>query len=288
MKFLFAVSMICSFNCSAQSNIFIEKKMKSPDAKDSLLIYYNSIQVNNFFDNNKLYTKISEEKIENKNELYNSLESARSIFYKVRKDGSLKNTNDPDSIKINPGYRDIAFKEYYKKVDDYRFFQRELENQVINATSPMPLYDFRICPIVINKYKCEDKSSIYFGDIVNIPMYIPVLVKPYSMLTEEEIISRAEIFKNYNQSVVDTEAKNETSSVYNENNYRKGSAVFYFNNAGSGSIIGFMNSGVFRKVRKEEYKEYVVMKYAQEFLENEERLNNWLKAQYGGYCVFVK
>jgi len=143
------------------------------------------------------------------------------------------------------------------------------------------LYDSRICPFVVNEYKCEDKSSIYFGDIVNIPLYVPVVVKPFSMLTDEEKVLRVSILKTNAQSRLSTVSKNEISSSLvpkqNETNYRKGVAVFYFNNAGSGSIIGFMNCGVFRKLRKEEYKEFIVMKYAQDFLENEERFNNWLK-----------
>jgi hypothetical protein len=152
------------------------------------------------------------------------------------------------------------------------------------------LYDSRIYPFVVNEYKCEDKSSIYFGDIVNIPLYVPVVVKPFSMLTDEEKKSRVAILNKKNPSNLNIVSNSEKTNINfdNEYNYRKGSAVFYFNNAGSGSIIGFMNAGVFRKVRKEEYKEFVVMKYAQDFLENEERLNSWLKHQYGGYCVFVR
>jgi len=292
MKLLFAVFMLCGCNCYSQNKNVFEKKIKDPEVKDSLLIYNNAIQVNKFFENNKLYTKTKTQKIENKNDIFNSLESARSIFYKIRKDVSIKNTNDPDYIKINPGYSDIAYNQYYQKLDEYKFFQRELENQIINAESPISLYDSRICPFVVNEYKCEDKSSIYFGDIVNIPLYIPVVVKPFSMLTDEEKVLRVSILKTNAQSTLSTVSKNEISSslVTNQNeiNYRKGNAVFYFNNAGSGSIIGFMNCGVFRKLRKEEYKEFVVMKYAQDFLENEERFNNWLKIRYGGYCVYIR
>ena len=290
MKFLFAVFIICGCNAYSQSKYFIENKTTKPNTKDSLIIYDNAIKVDKFFENNKLYTKASSHKIENKNEIFNLLENARDVFFKIRNDVSANSTNDPDYIKVNPGYTDITYKQYYKKFDEYRFFQRELENQIINATSPMPMYDIRICPYVINEYKCEDKSSIYYGDIVNIPMYVPVVVKPFSMLTVEEKKSRAEILNKIIPSNLSIVSKNEKSNINfdNEYNYRKGSAVFYFNNAGSGSIIGFMNSGVFRKVRKEEYKEFVVMKYAQDFLENEERLNNWLKLQYGGYCVFVR
>jgi hypothetical protein len=290
MKFLFAVFIICGCNAYSQSKYFIENKTNKPNTKDSLIIYDNAIKVDKFFENNKLYTKVSSHKIENKNEIFNLLQNARDVFFKIRNDVSPNNTNDPDYIKVNPGYTDITYKQYYKKIDEHRFFQRELENQIINATSPMPMYDSRICPYVINEYKCEDKSSIYFGDIVNIPMYIPVVVKPFSMLTDEEKKARVEILKKKNQTTSIAVSKNKATPVFadNGNNNRKGNAVFYFNNAGSGSIIGFMNCGVFRKVRKEEYKEFVVMKYAQDFLENEERFNKWLKIRYGSYCVYVR
>jgi hypothetical protein len=290
MKFLSAVLLICGCNGYSQTQTFFNRKIKEPNAKDSMMIYINAIKVNNFFENNKLYTKIKSKEIDDENDLFNSLENARIVFFKIRKKGSVKKTNEPDYIKINPGYLDISFNQSYKKIDEYRFFQRELENQIINAGSPMSLFDLRICPFVINEYKCEDKTSIYFGDIVNIPMYLPVLVKPFSILTNEEKYVRAEILKKNDQGSVTKVSKNESTNDYfeNLNNYRKGNAVFYFNNSGSGSIIGFMNSGVFRKVRKEEYKEFMVMKYAQDFLENEERFNNWLRLQYGGYCLHVR
>ena len=288
MKFFFASLMLFGCFGYSQSQHDFVKQIKEPDIKDSLLIYNNAIKINKFFENNKLYTKTASREIDNKNEIFNALENARIVFFKIRNDGSVNNLNDPDYIKVNPLYTDITYQQYYKKVDEYKFFQRELENQIINANSPMSLYDNRICPFVINEYKCEDKSSIYYGDIVNIPMYIPVVVKPFRMLTVEENKLRAEIINRKNQSTVAVIPKNETTVDKNEYKSIKGNAVFYFNNSGSGSIIGFMNCGIFRKLRKEEYKEFVVMKYAQDFLENEELFKNWLKLQFGGYCVFVR
>jgi len=71
-------------------------------------------------------------------------------------------------------------------------------------------------------------------------------------------------------------------------NDRKGLPVYLFNGCGSGSIIGFMDNGSFRKVRREEYQELMVQKYAQDLLENEENFKVWLRIQYGGYCVAVR
>jgi hypothetical protein len=271
------------------------------------------------------------------------------------------------STKPNPNYKDITYRDYYQEIDEYRFYQRELENQIVNKESPAPIYDNRVCPVVVNEYKCLDSTSVFFGDIVNIPLYIPVIVKPASMLTSAEKITREEILKNeYNipsppkkekqlakapapvkvitqtpQTIVKTEApsmpikiapvetvgitkpeivKTELKSIPVKQLPvaaaveipvatkpepktiaaiastpvekpildRKGLPVYYFNGAGSGSIIGFMNNGNFRKVRKEEYQELMVMKYAQDLLENEDRFKTWLRIQYGGYCVAVR
>lgn len=344
MKYALAIAMMMPFFAHSQCTNVYGRRVDCPTLQDSMVLYNNAVKVQDFFENNKLYVKTRTVKIVNeddKRDVFNKLQQARSIFVLIRNEKLNSAQEDKfASTKPNPNYKDITYKDYYQEIDEYRFYQRELENQIVNKEAPEPIYDNRVCPVVVNEYKCIDSSSVFFGDIVNIPLYIPVIVKPASMLTSAEKTTREEILKNdYNipappkkekqlakapaplkvntpiePAIVKTETqpkaikqepvmttpvipvviKQESIAaipsapvekpVYD----RKGLPVYYFNGAGSGSIIGFMDNGNFRKVRKEEYQELMVMKYAQDLLENEDKFKTWLRIQYGGYCVAVR
>lgn len=396
MKIVLGIAMMLPFFAHSQCTNVYGRRVDCPTIQDSIVLYNNAVKVQEFFDNSKIYAKTRTVKIVNEDEkrdIFNKLQQARSIFVMIRNEKLNSAQEDKfASTKPNPNYKDITYRDYYHEIDEYRFYQRELENQIVNKESPTPIYDNRVCPVVINEYKCLDSTSVFFGDIVNIPLYIPVIVKPASMLTSAEKITREEILKNdYNipsppkkekqvakapapvkvitqapQAIVKTEApslpikkatiepivtttpeivkteapslpikkapvetvvitkpeilKTELQSIPVKQLPvvaaveipvatkpepktiaaiasttvekpildRKGLPVYYFNGAGSGSIIGFMNNGNFRKVRKEEYQELMVMKYAQDLLENEDRFKTWLRIQYGGYCVAVR
>lgn len=344
MKIVLCITMMLPFFAQSQCTNIYGRRVECPTLQDSMVLYNNAIKVQDFFENNKLYVKTRTVKIVNeddKRDIFNKLQQARSIFVLIRNEKLNSAQEDKfASTKPNPNYKDITYKDYYQEVDEYRFYQRELENQIVNKEAPAPIYDNRVCPVVVNEYKCIDSNSVFYGDIVNIPLYIPVIVKPASMLTSAEKTTREEILKNdYNipappkkekqlakapaplkvntpiePAIVKTETqpkaikqepvmttpvipvviKQESIAaipsapvekpVYD----RKGLPVYYFNGAGSGSIIGFMDNGNFRKVRKEEYQELMVMKYAQDLLENEDKFKTWLRIQYGGYCVAVR
>jgi len=346
MKIVLGIAMMLPFFAHSQCTNVYGRRVDCPTIQDSMVLYNNAVKVQDFFDNSKLYVKTRTVKIVNeddKRDIFNKLQQARSIFVLIRNEKLNSAQEDKfASTKPNPNYKDITYRDYYQEIDEYRFYQRELENQIVNKESPAPIYDNRVCPVVVNEYKCLDSTSVFFGDIVNIPLYIPVIVKPASMLTSAEKITREEILKNeYNipsppkkekqlakapapvkvitqtpQTIVKTELKSipvkqlpvaaaveipvatkpepktiaaiASTPVEKPILDRKGLPVYYFNGAGSGSIIGFMNNGNFRKVRKEEYQELMVMKYAQDLLENEDRFKTWLRIQYGGYCVAVR
>ncbi len=272
----------------SQSVNVLGKKSTGSDFKDSLFIYYNAIRVNAFFDSNRAYIKTRTREIKtqkDKKEVFVLLQQARNLFYILRSNEDVNNKQDKSAyVKPNPLYKDINYAQYFRQVDDNIFYQRELENQIINSDAPMPAYDKRINPFLINEYKCVDSSSIYYGDIVNIPLYIPVIVKPFSLLTLSEHELRNHLLQN--------EKHNETMStkikvvdVLKTEIIPTGSPVFLYNQYGSGSIIGFIKNRVFRKLRPEEYKKFVVQKYAQNLLENIENLNKWIKLHYGAYCI---
>jgi len=286
------VMMWASASFSQCANVF-NKQVNCPDLKDSMFIYNNAVKVNDFFEKSSLYKKTRTRDIrseKDKKDIFVTLQQARGLFFVVRKDGALPNEDEKFmAIKPSPKYKDIDYSQYFQEVDEYRFYQRELENQIINADAPMPMYDNRISPVVVNEYKCIDTSSIYYGDVVNIPLYIPVVVKPVSMLTSSEQVMRKEILDPTPSPVAKTneiiELPIDAASRVQAIGEIKGLPVYLYDNNGSGSIIGFMNNGKFRIVRPEEYKEFVVLKYAQDLLENKENLKKWLKIHYGDYCI---
>jgi hypothetical protein len=276
------------------------KSITCPDFDDSLVIYNNSLKVYEFYDNNPQYMKVSSREVVNsqeKKEVFDDMQKSRRLFYVLRQDAGSKSKSDQKAINESGyNYNVVSYSQYYQVVDDYRFYQRELENQILNTDAPMPIYDNRIAPVVVNEYKCVDTSSVYYGDIVNIPMYIPVVVKPVSLLTPSEMSIRNEILhieikpiKVITEKVVEKTDSSKASKVYAEpGELNTGSAVFLYNSSGSGSIIGFMKNGRFRKLRREEYAQFAVLKYAQDFLEDDARVEKWVKGKYGDVMYVSK
>lgn len=260
------------------------KNAMCPTWQDSLVIYNNAEKLKIFFSNSRSYVKTNTIKIYNdddKRRVFNAIVNARISFVKIRNE-KLTSNHTSENKKKNIDGTDISFSEYYHRINQFTFYQRELENQIINKDIPVTLYDSRISPVLIEEYKCIDSASRYFGDLVNIPQYIPVLIKPVSLLTKTEIQIRKEILKNEYGIDFSYEPQSE-QMVFN-----RGLPVFCMNGLGSGSIVGFMNNGKFSKIKKEEYKQFLVRKEVQHLLENDEQFNNWLKIRYGSYCNILK
>ena len=191
--------------------------------------------------------------------------------------------------------------------------------------APASIYDLRIAPIVVNEYKCLDSNNVHFGDMVNIPLYIPVAVKPVALLTPAEVVLRNEILDKKPVPVVEEKeeqpiavtvqpieqpvaiVEKEEVKIETQSQARKtvenpipetipssvvakpadyiGIPLYYKNDYGGASIIGFLNNRKLIKIRPEDYKAYGVPKFAQELLENEEQLAKWFKMKYGEYCL---
>jgi hypothetical protein len=92
--------------------------------------------------------------------------------------------------------KNIPIDEYYERIDEYRFYQRELECGILNTTSPFPVYDIRIAPLYMNVYRNHSAKDDYNGDEVEVALYIPVTVKPYELLTDAELEFRKKVLGN--------------------------------------------------------------------------------------------
>jgi hypothetical protein len=305
LTILFAIISMC---CQAQCYDVYGSSSDCPTKEDSLVIYNNAFSVYQFYENNKDYIKTRSTEVVTKNdkkEVFESLQLARRMFNIIRKElASIKEKESKFAAgKPKDGYEDITYSQYYQIVDDYRFYQRELESQIINANAPMSIYDSRICPIMVNEYKCIDTSSVYYGDLVNLPLYIPVVVKPFTLLTAAELNLRNEILH-----IIPKVIKTDTISplkatvaeikkadtlprkmvkreyVIKENNeYVKGYPVYAAYQYGGGALIGFLINGKFRKIKPSEYIQYAVPPYARQLLENDLELNKMLQIKFGVY-----
>jgi hypothetical protein len=174
-----------------------------PTTQDSMLIYENSLKVYQFYENNNHYKKIKTTKITTLKDFkkcFYKLDSAYQAFKEiwVIRERYLKGENVnmmEKGILLPADGKNIPMNEYYDKIDDYRFYQRELECGILNIKSPFPVYDIRISPLYINVYRNLNKKSDYNGDEVEIALYIPVTVKPVALLTKDETEARTKILK---------------------------------------------------------------------------------------------
>jgi hypothetical protein len=176
--------MLLSANTFGQCKTVYGGRSNCPSFNDSLEIYKNTLEVLKFYEKNPAYQKIRTVAVRSEKErkdVFDRLQNARRLFHLVRQPGQNMDTNS--TIKRPT---DISYSQYFKYINEHRFQQRELENQIINHHSPYPLYDNRISPLVVNEYKCIGESNEYIGDLVNIPLYVPLMVKPSKLLTEKE------------------------------------------------------------------------------------------------------
>jgi len=296
-------------------------KSDCPNEQDSLLVYNNAIKIFDFYENHKGYQKIRTKQltsISDRKNVFDDLATARRMFSIIRREVAAMSAKTKKSKPSN--YKDITFGEYYQEVDEYRFYQRELENQIVNKAAPMTLYDVRIGPILVNEYKCLDSTDSHFGDLVNLPLYVPVTVKPYTLLTEDEVRMRNEILKlidvDYQPIVINKQyLKLDTSTnrvgiskvmivdsskkviTITKNNIEiqpilsypcsSGVPVYAYSDI-TGTIVGFVCDRYFIKIKPNEYNQYAVPKWAQEILENEKNLKTLIKRKFGdGYIIKI-
>jgi hypothetical protein len=258
-----------------------------PTSQDSFEIYQNALKVYQFYAQNKSYKNIKTKKIKtdaDKKLVHEKMLTARQMYFILRKD---KRTNVQTGLQkssMNIGYKDIPYNQYFNHISNHRFRQRDLENQIINGESPFPLYDNRIAPVLINEYKCLDSNSHFFGDIVHIPLYFPVVVKPVSMLSAVERAERnkfLEITVEKSQVKVESPVNKTNPKPLSTEVRNKGVPVYYYNGYGSGSIVGFLHQKTLHRICKSEYSSYAMPKFARELLENETELQRWVKNQFG-------
>jgi hypothetical protein len=297
-------------------------KADCPTEADSLVLYNNALKIYNFYDNNKVYQKTRTRELStssDKRNIFEDLATARRLFFVIRREvAKLKESEKRFAAGATSAkYVDITYKDYYQEIDEYRFYQRELESQIVNKSAPTAMYDTRIAPIIVNEYHCIDSTSPYFGDLVNIPLYIPVTVKPFMLLTEEELSVRNDILQKINpnykpqkiykpkdtvistivkikdviQPTKDTITKQDKITItpskpQPEIKCTSAIPVYAYTSTG-GALIGFLCNRYFIKIKPNQYIDYAVPKWAQEILENKKQLKDILYYKFGKYLIGI-
>lgn len=201
------------FNHAIQAQGKIPTEKAKPTTQDSLNLYNNTNELLDYYSVKNKYVDMGTRQIDPT--LYNiSKENSFAVDYM---DDKLKNKIYPwtnrryESIgnnawqllkaftfgKVQTDHLDAddAFKlsDYYKKINENQYKQRELENIKIDMEAPMQLYDNRINPTI--SYRFQNRNDKYdgirgtnpmYGDISTFYGYDPIVIKPAAMKTKED------------------------------------------------------------------------------------------------------
>jgi len=150
--------------------------------QDSLKLYRRAMEIEKYY-NSKNYKKQDEFKV--KNNIFSNLAGVRENM-----ENKLLDRNYPvTSRSVQQGEwndKNFTIDDFYKKVDNNQFTQREAYDGILDLNSPAPLYDRRINPQYLKVYNNIDPGSGLFSDSVKIYEYDPVAVKPWDMLSPKE------------------------------------------------------------------------------------------------------
>jgi hypothetical protein len=322
MKYLLSLLIVIGFYFSSfsQCTDVFGRAADCPDANDSLVVYNNALKVYEFYEKNPDYVKLKSVKLTTK-------QSVRDCFYQLQdavdsfqvrwqlRERVLKGEDIPKVLLPRDG-KNIPMSDYYVYIDAYHFYQRELENGILNTTSPFPVYDIRIAPLVVNSYENRFGRDGFNGDFVNVALYIPVTVKPYAMLTDSEKVVREQILSgNIPKGVIKkktmiatlppkpkTKKQVDTTRLESANielvlpfinkvpttNIRKpvpwdAMPMYYQHPAGAGWLMGWMIGRKFRKFSPGDEFYSTLPKWMVDFLNDDIALEKYLRIKWGGY-----
>ena len=320
---VYLVLWVISITAKAQCIDVYGRQSDCPTENDSLIVYNNALKVYEFYEKNPAYTKLKTQKLKTRQDVINcfySLQDAVDSFNArwASRERVLKGEYIPSVLLPKDG-KNIPMDQYYQYVDAYRFYQRELENGILNTTSPFPIYDIRIAPLVVNSYENRGTGDEYNGDFVNVALYIPITIKPYRLLTDSEKIVREKILNGIIPNKVIPKTKKvitptpppkeivkklikDTTLLPSANidlvlppidkvvvtkKFKAipiGATPMYYRDAlGGGWLMGWMVGRKFRKYQQgDEYFEYVPQ-YIKDLLNDEIKLEKYIKLMWGDY-----
>jgi hypothetical protein len=152
-------------------------------AQDYIDVYNNSIALQNYMKSRPEYTlrdpshisnKYLKEKYPTSEKIYSGLDDANKTFNSF----TLKNNPEGQRTVIKDGKtmfvlpNEISSNDYFQKIDENKFKQRELSSGIINVDIPFAYYDKRIPLSAVESYINQQTN-----DAVQIPIYDPAYLK---------------------------------------------------------------------------------------------------------------
>jgi hypothetical protein len=306
------ISLMIFYNSNSQCLDIYGRNCDCPTENDSLVVYNNALKVYEFYEKNPDYVSLKSQRLKTKQDVLNcfyQLEDALDSFmirWNLRE--RVLNGEDLPHVLLPRNGENIPKDEYYRYIDDYRFYQREFENGILNLSSPFPIYDIRISPLIINSYENRYSYDEFNGDYVNIALYVPVTVKPFRLLTDKEKEERQKILGGgivVKKSIKNTQDKpRKTNRVIADTTLLESSRInyippaipktftyppsgsvpmYYYNYYGAGTLMGYLVGRKFRKILPTDEYYWAMPKYIKELLSNDAELEKYLKIELGGY-----
>jgi hypothetical protein len=149
---------------------------KKPTTADSLALYNNAKQVEDYYINQK-YNKHNEKQV-----------SFPAGFMTQWNDINATNFAKGNNTLTETGNRRVPISEYRKDINQNQYYQREMADAVLDTRAPMGMYDKRIDPQIVAQYDAtrNTPNENLKDDAVEIYKYDPIAIKPWNMLTDDE------------------------------------------------------------------------------------------------------
>lgn len=208
-----AVLSMTLFNHAIQAQNKVPVQKTKPTTEDSLKLYNNTNELLDYYSTKNKYVdmgtrqinpqlydiskensdgvKNMDDRIKNKlfpwtNRRYESIANNAWQTLKAFTFGEVKTDHlDADD--------DFELSDYYKKINENQYKQRELENIKIDMEAPMQLYDNRIDPTISYQFQNQNDKhdglrggNPMYGDISSFYGYDPIAIKPEGMRTKSD------------------------------------------------------------------------------------------------------
>jgi len=306
---LFAIS----YATTAQCLDVYGRSADCPTEDDSLVVYNNALKVYEFYEKNPDYVKIKTQRLRTRQDVidcfYQLQDAVDSFQMRWQLRERVLNGEDIPSVLLPRNGKNLPISDYYQYIDAYRFYQRELESGILNMSSPIPIYDIRISPLIINAYEDRYSNGESNGDYVNVALYIPVTIKPYRLLTDSEKVDREKILKGIVPNRIKVTAKKEKplkkatidttlleSAKYDyvppviqkeESRFTvpplAGIPMYYLDAYGGGWLMGYMIGTKFRKFLPTDEFYWALPKKIKDFLNDDAAVEKYIRLKLGGY-----
>jgi hypothetical protein len=152
----------------------MEESYTSPTSEDSLNLYNNAREVLAWYKDNPQYAEDPTRKQPISTLPARLAQSLAGMEHKEKRGFRTALINDNKRTGAV-----LPVSEFNKPITSDQYYQREIENNILNMNAPMPLIDRRINPDLVKFYREKIKQS---PDLVTIATYDPEKIRPRGII----------------------------------------------------------------------------------------------------------